>query len=151
MPNLYWSLIREPIGVCKMYADACEIGHRDYLNPEHFIDKWAKIISVTDLPEKVDKYENVRKFKIIDRGKRNRPSRNFTAIKTGFYASNWTDFTNGKFGNYGENKRFLDAKSYEPNKQFICFNCGKARHLVKLCRNQKNMYQVQRYKIKIQI
>ncbi|GFU81435.1 retrovirus-related Pol polyprotein from transposon opus [Trichonephila clavipes] len=103
---------------------------------QHFIDDWSIIVTVDDLTEKLDDYENARQYNQATKATLSQPYRNSYREKP--------SMCNRKCHTFGEGYRqeLNNRSGYDKRNSFqksvTCFNCRRVGHLARFCRDKKD-------------
>ncbi|GFV52143.1 retrovirus-related Pol polyprotein from transposon opus [Trichonephila clavipes] len=103
---------------------------------QHFIDDWSRIVTVDDLTEKLDDYENARQYNQGTKATLSHPYRISYREKS--------SMCNRKCHTFGEGYRqeLNNRSGYDKRNSFqksvTCFNSGRVGHFARFCRDKKD-------------
>ncbi|GFX50508.1 retrovirus-related Pol polyprotein from transposon opus [Trichonephila clavipes] len=102
---------------------------------QHFIDDWSRIVTVDDLTEKLDDYENARQYNQATKATLSQPYRNSYREKPSM--CNRTCHTFGE----GYKQELNNCSGYDEQNSFqksvTCFKCRRVGHFARFCRDKK--------------
>ncbi|GFW58119.1 retrovirus-related Pol polyprotein from transposon opus [Trichonephila clavipes] len=107
---------------------------------QHFIDDWSRIVTVDDLTEKLDDYENARKYNQATKAIFSQPYRNSYRGKP--------SMCNRKCHTFGEGYRqeLNNRSGYDKRNSFqksvTCFNCGRVGHFAGIRKTEGKVAEV---------